>query len=832
MARFRARLPRLLPIPIVLFLVTCVSDPSLSPDRQHSLHVLDTGPPTVAITAPTAGTAITIPTTISADASDDELLAGVEFLAGGIGIGPEDDTAPYEIVLNTDTLPSGVIDLTAIARDAAGNTTVSAAVAVTIFHPDTTPPTVTITAPADGATLSAPATVTADANDDWLLAGVQFRLNQVDLGAEDLVAPYEADLNTDTLPSGPMELTAVARDTAGNTMISAIVHLTILHPDVIPPTVTITAPIDGAVITAPTQVTADASDDGPLAGVQFKLNGLDLGAEDPAAPYGTQLNTDTLIDGSFELTALARDTANNSTLSAIVRITVVHPDITPPSVAITAPVNGGIVSAPVTITAAASDNKMMAGVLFKLNGADLGIEDDAPPYEAQLNTNVLPDGYVDLTALARDTAGNTALSAVVRVLVFHPDVTPPTVAIASPLAGSTISGVVTIAADASDDYQVGGVQFLVNGATLGAEDLVAPYSASLTTTSYPNGPITLTAVARDTAGHTTLSAAVQVTNSNLIVRIPLNDLGAGSYYGFGGGLFPTGSNLDPSGHEATGRLAATSVVRRSKTGNTAATGKYILLSIGFSNAAQEWCGVVTTTKLPACTAWSFTRKAATDTAVITVAQGLVVFDGAMGGQGIDAWDQTTDPNYNVIKTRLGSKGYSEKQVEIVWLKIAHTFPTVSLPSPNADAYRLVIDAANTVRALRVRYPNLQQVFISPRIYAGYAASKLNPEPYAYESGFAVKWLVAAQIQQLQTGAIDPLAGDLGPTVAPWIGWGAYMWADGTHPRSDQLQWVRADFETDGTHPSKSGEQKVAGMLMVFFKTSPFSACWFIHGGHC
>jgi len=66
-----------------------------------------------------------------------------------------------------------------------------------------------------------------------------------------------------------------------------------------------------------------------------------------------------------------------------------------------------------------------------------------------------------------------------------------------------------------------------------------------------------------------------------------------------------------------------------------------------------------------------------------------------------------------------------------------------------------------VRVLKTRYPNMKQVFFSSRIYGGYGGG-LNPEPEAYESGFAVKWLIQAQIRQMESGGVvqDARAGDL------------------------------------------------------------------------
>jgi hypothetical protein len=142
---------------------------------------------------------------------------------------------------------------------------------------------------------------------------------------------------------------------------------------------------------------------------------------------------------------------------------------------------------------------------------------------------------------------------------------------------------------------------------------------------------------------------------------------------------------------------------------------------------------------------------------------------------------------------------------------------------------LETELGDILRALRVRYPHLQEVFLSSRIYGGYAISPLNPEPYAYESGFSVKWVIQAQIQQMRNGGavVDARAGDLNDnTVAPWVAWGPYLWADGSRPRSDGLIWQRSDFRADGTHPSPAGIAKVGSALLRFFLDSPFTRCWF------
>jgi hypothetical protein len=254
----------------------------------------------------------------------------------------------------------------------------------------------------------------------------------------------------------------------------------------------------------------------------------------------------------------------------------------------------------------------------------------------------------------------------------------------------------------------------------------------------------------------------------------------------------------------------------------------VLLSIGMSNTTQEFCsGSVTN-----CASWSFVGQAAADAAVNHTT--LVLVDGARGGQTADDWDAPSEPNYDMVRDqRLALRGVSERQVQIVWVKVAHSQPRSALPNADADARILARRIADIARTLKIRYPNVQQVFVSSRIYAGYATTALNPEPYAYESGFAVKWAIEAQINQMSTGAAAAEYGDLSyDRTAAWLAWGAYLWADGRLTRSDGLTWLPGDFANDGTHPEVSGREKVGRLLLQFFKTSPVTRCWFLAGMQC
>ncbi len=307
--------------------------------------------------------------------------------------------------------------------------------------------------------------------------------------------------------------------------------------------------------------------------------------------------------------------------------------------------------------------------------------------------------------------------------------------------------------------------------------------------------------------------------------VPLTELGSRAYLDrFPGGLYGLGSNQIPPAHLEAGLARAAAIGPLDAAGRPDPEGRVVLLSVGMSNTTQEFWAA---NQRGPTASWSFAGQAAVHP--LLNRSTLAIVDGAMGGQAGPAWISPSSQNYNRVRDeQLAPLGLTEAQVQAIWLKQANIQPTASLPDSNADAYALERALADTVRACKIRYPNLKIVFLSSRIYAGYATSKLNPEPYAYESAFSVQGLIAAQADQMDRGAIDPVAGDLDYDrgAAPWLVWGPYLWADGTTPRQDGLTWLQVDFEGDGTHPSKSGEQKVGTMLLDFLLQSPFSRTWF------
>jgi len=284
--------------------------------------------------------------------------------------------------------------------------------------------------------------------------------------------------------------------------------------------------------------------------------------------------------------------------------------------------------------------------------------------------------------------------------------------------------------------------------------------------------------------------------------LPLNDLGTATYNGSQGGLYPGGDNTRPSQHEIAGVQLSLTVGPLDINGQPSASGKYVLLSIGMSNTTQEF-----STFKPI--ADGDPRKN----------PNLVIVDGAQGGQDANAWNNPTSNTWSVVATRLSQAGVTPLQVQTIWLK--EQFGGDQLPVFPTDAARLRDVLRGIVLIAKTKYPNLRVLYVSSRIYGNYNGPLRGKG--AYENGFAVKWLVEDQIngdpRLAYTGANPP---------APWIAWGPYMWADGLMPRSDGLTWMCSDFVDDGIHPSPTGRQKVAQMLLEFFRSDSTARLWFLN----
>ncbi len=291
--------------------------------------------------------------------------------------------------------------------------------------------------------------------------------------------------------------------------------------------------------------------------------------------------------------------------------------------------------------------------------------------------------------------------------------------------------------------------------------------------------------------------------------VPMNDSGINWYLSAEeGGLYADGSNLDDAGHDAFGQNAAAAIVPLDASGNYSPTGKYVFLSIGLSLAQQPF--------------GEFVQLANTDP---SKNPNLVIVNGATGGATAALLASATNNFWNAITyDYLPNAGVTANQVVGAWILDVDGGPTGTFPS---DMSSLQSQLQSIAQNLHAKYPNIKLAYYSSVNYTGYSdgAANLNPEPYAYESGMAVKNVIQDQISGDPNMNFDP---SLGTVAAPWVAWGPYYWANGMIPRSDGLVWSCQDMYVDGTHPSNpAGRIKVSTQFLNFLKTDDTASKWFL-----
>ena len=280
--------------------------------------------PKLTITAPAnnatiAGATVSVAFTTSGDVSQASLVA-LKLDNGAITYAPR--TSPVQL----SGVAVGLHSLNGfLARSDQSKITGSDASAVT-FTTTSNTAKLNITSPVNGATITG-TTISVSYSTTGDLTEANHVAIRLDGGPDLPVQALSGGMQIDSVTAGAHTLTGfVARSDASKIAGSdaATVSFTNVLPDTTKPVVVITAPRDGDTVSATLAISANAVDDIAVAGVQFKLDGVALGAEDTSAPYSVSWNTATAANGAHVLTAIARDTSNNTAQSLSVNVVVLN----------------------------------------------------------------------------------------------------------------------------------------------------------------------------------------------------------------------------------------------------------------------------------------------------------------------------------------------------------------------------------------------------------------------------------------------------------------------------------------------------------------------------
>ena len=308
-----------------------------------------------------------------------------------------------------------------------------------------------------------------------------------------------------------------------------------------------------------------------------------------------------------------------------------------------------------------------------------------------------------------------------------------------------------------------------------------------------------------------IAAAGGVAAGTTTGQVPLDELAGGLYLGETGGLYPGGSNEIPPAHFAAGQALAQQVQPLDANGNPSASGKIGVVCLGMSNS-------------------SFIFSSMIELLVGQTASNVVIVQAAKGGYDLGKWQDPANVIWPTAVAAVNAAGITPAQVQVVLQthSMANSiYPPQGWPMTPKDVQAF---CENTMRNvdLPANFPNAKLCFWSSREYAGHATTMNNPEPYAYQSGFAVKWMIEKQIAGDPTLNFDPANGAM---QCPWMAWGPYVWGDGLVPREDGMFWEIRDFNADGVHPSVRGRTKAGAAWARFLLTDPLTAPWLRAGGN-
>ncbi|HMP96166.1 MAG TPA: hypothetical protein PKA51_04540 [Kiritimatiellia bacterium] len=286
--------------------------------------------------------------------------------------------------------------------------------------------------------------------------------------------------------------------------------------------------------------------------------------------------------------------------------------------------------------------------------------------------------------------------------------------------------------------------------------------------------------------------------------VPLPELGTGTFNGVVGGLYGNGEVELPPAHLAAGSEAAALIEPLDASGQPDPDGKIGVVGLGMSNANLVFASLQ-------------------ELLAGGMASNVVFVNGSFGGVHAGLWANADHTVWsNSLPAKLAEAGLTTQQVQVVlhYHGMAHSvYPVQPWPDTPEDFQAFCEQIATNTKAY---FPATRLMFWSPREYGGYAITVNNPEPYAYYSAFAIKWMIDRQIAGEPVLNWEP---SIGPVHTAWMAWGPYTWADGLRARDDGLFYECRDFQADGTHPRMRGRAKIAAQWLRFLHTHPLTSGW-------
>ena len=408
-------------------------------------------------------------------------------------------------------------------------------------HPTVTPPTVAVTNPVPGSTVSGTVNLsaTASATSPATVTSVQYLLDGTPLGGPQTTAPYSYAWTVGSTPAGTHRLAAQATDSAGNVATATVVSVNVPTSAGGGSPQPIIQNGHGTTVTAPFStpsgqtLVALVGSDGPATsgGQSVAVSGAGLSWKRVVAANSQYGDSEIWEATTANALSSATVTSTPSAGGYDQQLTVlVFGGTAGVGASGRASAPTGAPTVTLTTTAAGSSSYAVGNDWDTATGRTVGSGQAIVSQWADATTG---DTFWAQGVSAASTATGQSITlndtaptsdqwnlAAVEVLQSAPssppppDTTAPTVTISNPATGQAVSGTTTVAATATDNVAVASVQFLLDGQPLGSAITTAPYAMQWDTTKASAGSHTLTATAVDPSGNVGTSAPVTVTVQN------------------------------------------------------------------------------------------------------------------------------------------------------------------------------------------------------------------------------------------------------------------------------------------------------------------------------
>jgi hypothetical protein len=538
----------------------------------------DSTPPQVSVTAPSAGATVSGNVSLTADATDNDQVSGVQFLVDGQPIVPEDTSAPFSVAWNSRSAANGPHAITARARDRSSNQTTSVAVTVTVDNAAASAPGLVLGFGFDEGLGVTATDASGNGNDGtiggatWSTAGriggalsfdgIDDQVTVIDRDSLDLSngMTLSAWVKPDVL-NGAWRTVAFKEDPSSTTRLSYALYAQEGQPV---PTAEITT--GGAVGNARgalqlplgawthLAMTYDGANlrlyvDGNLVRTTARTGPM------PASTGPLRIGGNSVwgerFSGLIDELRVYNQALPQADIQADMNASVATPDTTPPSAPTGLTATDGLGSVNLAWNASTDD---VGVVRYNVHRATTSgftpttANRIAQPTATTYRDSGLSAGTYFYKVTAEDRPRNVSAPSNQASGTAAADTTAPTVSVTAPAAGGpALSGTVPVTASATDDDAVAGVQFLLDDQPLGTEDLAAPYTVSWNTRTATNTTHQLKARARDASGNLRTSAAVSVTVDNTNAPPP----GMVAAYGFDEGSGPDAGDSSGAGNTGT-----------------------------------------------------------------------------------------------------------------------------------------------------------------------------------------------------------------------------------------------------------------------------------------